>query len=57
MKNILYVDDVRFPRIWKEEINKVTIARNYEQALKNLLDCRFRPRFTAKKKLVMILQN
>lgn len=41
MKNILYVDDVRFPKIWKEEINKVTIARNYEQALKNLLVYRF----------------
>ena len=41
MKNILYVDDVRFPKIWKEEINKVTIARNYEQVLKNLLVYRF----------------
>lgn len=41
MKEILYVDDVRFPNAWKERANEVVIARTYEQALKNLVIYKF----------------
>lgn len=41
MKEILFVDDVRFPNAWKEVVNEVTIARTYEQALKNLVVFKF----------------
>lgn len=41
MKEILFVDDVRFPNAWKEVVNEVTIARTYEQALKNLAVFKF----------------
>ena len=33
---ILYVDDIRFPKVWQNKLDEVTVARTYEQALKNL---------------------
>lgn len=33
---VLYVDDIRFPKVWQNNLDEVTVARTYEQALKNL---------------------
>ena len=38
---ILYVDDVRFPKVWQNKLDEVTVARTYEQALKNLMVRKF----------------
>ena len=38
---ILYVDDIRNPKMWNNNLDEVTIARTYEQALKNLLSFKF----------------
>lgn len=38
---ILYVDDIRFPKVWQNKLDKVTVARTYEQAIKNLVVHKF----------------
>lgn len=41
MRTVLYVDDIRIPKVWKEDVVKVTIARTYDEAIELLKNYKY----------------
>lgn len=41
MRTVLYVDDIRIPKVWKEDVVKVTIARTYDETIELLKNYKY----------------